>query len=799
MSGFTSDLRVVLRMLSRTPGFAAGAIGTLGLGMATTIAALLLAKAYLFTALPYPAADRLYDVRYATPGQRSPADMETLDWTSLSDVAEQQIAWDLDAFYLIGGEQAEMIPGAWVTPGFVEGLGIQPAIGRGLDASAFAPGAGNSALISHRLWTTRFGGDPGILGRTFSAYVSDRPQEAETFTIIGVLPARFWHVNVYTDVIVPLRAPTYPYMVRVREGVTADQLGSRIGALVRSGAHRVPDRWAPQVTPSHSLYVQSVRPILRAASIAAVLVLLVACANVAGLLVVRATRRQREIALRAALGAGHGRIARLLLTEALVLGTCATVLAMWTAHLLLGSLAPAIQQQLGRRVPGGLEAFALDGWSMAAAVLTGLTTVVICTLVPLAAVARPALAGTLQSSGRSATEGRSGRRLRASLITLEIAVSLALLGGSALMLRTVAGLAAVDLGFNADRVLLASITLRQNRYPDAAARHAMFERMASRLGALPGARSVGLTTAWPMQPPRSFAVSADGSRDGGGLAGLHFVNDAYFDSLRIPIAAGRAFTSRDRAGSALVALVSESLARRLWPSGDAVSRTVIVDENRGEDAALPVARTVVGVVRDVRQGPQDTDFADIYVPTLQSAGRFAFVLLRTDGDPSASATALRAAVHDIDPEVVVQNARPLQIAIDESAARPRAVAWVLSSFAAMATVLALVGVFGVVSHTVRQREREIAIRIALGADPARLTRLFVRQGVNVLVLGVTIGVVGALGAGRLIESQLFGVTASDPIALAGAAAAFTAVGMAAIWWPSRRAAATDPAIALRAE
>jgi putative ABC transport system permease protein len=413
-------------------------------------------------------------------------------------------------------------------------------------------------------------------------------------------------------------------------------------------------------------------------------------------------------------------------------------------------------------------------------------------------VARPALAGTLQGSGRSATEGRSGRRLRASLITLEIALSLALLGGSALMLRTVAGLAAVDLGIDADRVLLASITLRQNRYPDVPLRHAMFERMVSRLGALPGARSVGLTTAWPMQSPRAVAVSAEG-RQVGGTAGLHFVNDAYFDALQIPIAAGRGFTSRDRTGSTPVALVSEALARRLWPSADAVSSTVIVDENRGENAPLPVARTVVGVVRDVRQGPQDVDLADVYVPLLQSPGRFAYVLLRTDGDPGASVTALRAAVHELDPEVVVQNGRPLQVVIDESAARPRAVAWLLSSFAVMATVLALVGVFGVVSHAVRQREREIAIRIALGADPARLTRLFVRQGVNVLALGVTIGLAGALGAGRLIESQLFGVTASDPIALAGAAAAFAAVGLAAIWWPSRRAAATDPAIALRAE
>jgi putative ABC transport system permease protein len=402
----------------------------------------------------------------------------------------------------------------------------------------------------------------------------------------------------------------------------------------------------------------------------------------------------------------------------------------------------------------------------------------------------------LQRSSRSATERRSSR-LRASLITVEIAVSLALLGGSALMLRTVAGLAAVDLGFDASRVLLASITLRQNRYPDAASRHAMFERLGSRLDALPGAQAVGLTTAWPMQPPRAVPVSIAGSPDGG-TAGLHFIDDGYLEALQIPLAAGRAFTSRDRTGSAPVALVSESLARRLWPSGAVLSRSLTVEEGDG-DAPGRVERAVVGVVRDVRQGPQDQDPADVYVPMLQSPGRFSFVLLRTSGDPAGSVTAFRAAVREVDPEIAIQNARPLQVVVDESVARPRAIAWLLSSFALMATVLALIGVFGVVSHTVRQREREIAIRIAVGADPARLTRLFVRQGLMVLGAGLIIGLAGAVATGRLIESQLFGVSASDPVALVGAAAAFAAVGMAAIWWPSRRAAATDPAIALRAE
>ena len=800
MTTFVHDVRVAARSMVGARGFAVTAVLTLALGMALCIVAVAVMKAYLFQELPYPAAGRLYSVSYGVPGQPQPREMEGLDWASLGDVIEHPVAWDLDMFYLLGGEYTESIPGAWVTEGFVHGLGIQPSLGRGFDREAFATGSPNVVLISHRLWTNRFAARPDVIGQTFTAYVSDRPQEAERFTIIGVMPAGFWHINTYTDILAPLRAPSYPYMVRLRDGVTTEVAAARVASLVRAGARDVPANWSPTLVSTHEQYVARTVPMLWTVSAAAALVLLAACANVAALLLVRAVRRQKEVAVRVALGAGRGAIARMLLAEALVLGVAATSLALLTSGLILGSLAPAIQQQLGRTAPGGAAAFAIDGRTLAFAIGLGLLTAVICTLAPLVTSTRPGLLHGMQSGGRAVTEGPRSRRIRGTLIAVEIAVSLTLLVGSTLMLRTVVALLRTDLGFSAERVLMASITLRQNRYPDAATRLAAFARMEAQVGAVPGVEAVGLTTAWPVQQPRILTVETAGAAGRtSAQSGLHRVNDGYFATLRLGLASGRFVRSDDRAGTEPVVVVSETLARRLWPAGDAVGRRLVVPEEQERGQPVPLERTVVGVVRDVRQGPSDVELADAYVPLAQSPGRFTFVLTRTAGDPLNWLTPFRSAFRDIDPEMSVQTARPLQQVVDELVVRPRFLASLLGAFAVIAALLALVGVYSVIAYAVRQREREIAVRMALGADPSRLTRLFVRQGSLILLAGLTMGVVGALAAGRVIETQLYGVTPRDPVAIAVAVAAFGCAGVFAIWWPSRRAASTDPAIALRSE
>jgi predicted permease len=490
----------------------------------------------------------------------------------------------------------------------------------------------------------------------------------------------------------------------------------------------------------------------------------------------------------------------MLLAEGLIFGTGGTALALLATRLALGWLAPLVQLQLGRRAPGGPAAFTVDAATMAFAAGLGLATALLCTLVPLLTARRPGLQAALQSDGRTATEGRRSRRLRSALIAFEIAASLALLTGTSLMLRSVVGMLQVDLGFDARRVILASVTLRQSRYPDGTARLAVFDRIQSRLSGIAGAESVGLTTAWPVQQPRLQPIAATTPPDtAAARAAVHAVGGAYFPTLGIPLAAGRLFDRTDARGSEPVALVSESLARRLWPAGQAVGSRLTVPLEQEQGDPVPVSHRVVGIVRDVRQGPEDSDPADVYVPLAQTPGRFAFVLMRTSGHPSGWLAPLRAAFHDVDPEIPVARAALLQDRVDDLVAGHSFLASLFAAFAVFAALLALVGVYGVIAYAVQQRTREIAVRMALGADPARLTRLFVRQGAAILAGGLALGVLGALAAGRLIESQLYGVTPRDPVALGAAVVAFAAAGLLAIWWPSRRAAATDPAIALRAE
>ena len=634
MTTLLTDLRLACRSLSKTRGFAVSAIGSLALGMTLCTTAAAVMKAYLLEQLPYPASERLYSIRYAAPGQPGPAEMERLDWSSLSDVIEHPVAWDLDMFYLLGGDHAEAVPGAWVTDGFMQALGIRPALGHSFAPDAFTAGGPNVALISHRFWTTRFGGDPAVIGRTVTAYVSDRPQEAERFTVIGVLPANFWHINPYTDILAPLRAPSYPYLARLRPGVTPERAVERIGTLVRGGARNVPPNWTPTVVATHAEYVQRTSPMLWTAGGAAAMVLLVGCANVAALLLVRAVRRQKEVAVRVALGAGTASIARMLLAEALVLTLSATAVAVVASELLLRCWPPRSSSSSAERHPAAsAHSPSTSGRLLAAAAIAG-ATALICTLAPLATSLRPGLQQAMQGGSRATTEGPRSRRLRSALVAVEIAVSLTLLVGSSLMLRTVVALLHTDLGFSAERVLVASITLRQNRYPEAASRLAAFERIESSVGALPGVEAVGLTTAWPVQQPGLQAVETAGAstlaqRENRGASGERRVLPA----IGIPLVAGRAFTPGDRMGSEDVVVVSESLARRLWPAGDAVGRRMLVpqEDERGEPRRIQ--RTVIGIVGDVHQGPADEELADAYVPIAQVPGRFTFVLTRTAGIP----------------------------------------------------------------------------------------------------------------------------------------------------------------------
>jgi putative ABC transport system permease protein len=778
MTGFFSDYRVAARTLLRDRGFTFVVVCTLmlGIGLSTTVIVIL--NAYFLRDLPYPAADRLYSVRFDA-NQREPDGMERLDWPSLSDVIEQPIAWDLDMFYVTGGDHPEAAPGAWITPGFLSGLGIRAELGRVFDATEFQPGNPQVALISDSFWRQRFGGDPSILGRAFRAYVSDRPNEAEVFRIVGVLPANFWHVNPYTQIFAPLRAATYPYMVRLRAGVPAADAERRISEFVHATVH---------LRSVHQEYVRSVTPILTSVATATGIVLLIACANAAFLILIRANRQQKDVAIRVALGAGRGRVTRMLVAESCLLCAASTLLGLISAAAILTAFAPLVQQHLGRQAPGGNSALSID---MSVLVIVGMLSVAaagLLTLAPVIALGRRDLSGMMRRASRGGIDTAGGRRVRSGLIVLEIAGSLALLVGCALMVRTLVSEAGVDLGIRYDRVIGAGIALREQSYPDSPRRQVFYDELLQRLDRTAGIESAGLTD-WPAlaAPPKQPVEGTTSSIIG--------VSPDYFRTLGVPLKWGRLFTNSDRLDSEPVAVVSQTLAARLWPDRAAVGNPVRIMNDHGTS----LIRTVVGVVGDVRQLPTDDDTADLYIPFLQSPSRFAMIYLRTTMPPASWEFELRQTLREIDPEVTLNTPTAVDEMASDQLDRPRFLASLMTAFAVLAMMLALIGLYGALAYSVRQREHEIAVRMAIGADRADVMRLFMREGAILISAGIAIGVFGAGAVGRMLATQLYSVAPVDLWTTAGVSCIIAAVCTAATWWPSRRAASTDPLIALREE
>lgn len=810
ISGLLLDVRDAVRALRQAPWFTGIAIATLGAGLALCIVLLTLANAWLLAPLPYPEAGRLYTVQYGAPGSDHPEGMEGLPWTALAGVVEETVAWDLDVFTIRGAPGPESAPGAWVTPGFIAALGVTPALGPGFSAADFQPGRPSAALISHDLWVRRFHSDPQIVGRQFEAYVSDRPEEAETFTIAGVLPRDLWHVNTYTDVMAPLRATAYPYQVRLRRGVSPTLAAERITALVRTGGASVPAGWRVALISTQQSYTARIRPMFRAVGVASALVLLMACANVAVLQLLRSHKRQRELAIRLALGSSRVRVARLVIAEALIVGGAATLLALASSAGTTTRLAPLVERQLGRTIPGGVDAVGLDGRVIAGVIVFAVVTVTLCALAPLVASRRAEAAAVLGASGRTSTDAAGPRRARQVLIAFEVATSIALLSGSILMAQSVRRMLQVDVGFRAESVQTAGIGLRLRTYPDQASRARFYDRLLRLLDDMPGVASAALVDWWPLQARRPQRVerprpgggqaSDAGETTRGAMAGTVGVTPGYFDTLQIPLLEGRGFTTSDRLGAEQVAILSRSLATRLFPGASAVGQRVRLAAESGPpdgaDSRQPADLVVVGVVGDVRQGVADTDVADLYRPLLQQPGRFTFVHARVrDAGPWGAAMA--RAVTTIDPDLPLGAVRPLQGALERERARPGFLASLLGVFALPAALLALLGLHAAMAYSVRQREREIAIRMALGAERGAVTRAFVAQGAWTLAAGVAMGVPAAVLMGRLLQSELFGVQAAEPWLLAITSLGLVGCGLLAIWRPARRAARTDPALALK--
>ena len=797
LEGLLADLRYASKALLRTRGFLLVALTTLGAGIALAATVTVLVNAYLVRGLPYPDSERLHWVRYGQPTGPFAEGLETLEWHALDDIIEHPISWDLDLFNLRGAPYPEAAQGTWVTRGYMAAFDVQPAIGRAFDASDFAAAGPPVALISHRLWQTRFGGDPNVVGRTFDTFNNDRPDEPQTFTVVGVLPERLWHLNVFTEILAPLRAPSFPYMASLRPGVTPDTAAARIEALARGGGARLPEGWSVRVVSAHDQYVAETRPLLISLGAATALVLLIACANVAVLFTVRATHRRREIAVRKALGASGGQITRTLVSEAVIVGVAATAIGLGLAQAVITAAAPFVQRSLGR-TPGGIDTLRIDGVTMAAALIAGLLVTIICGSAQLWAARIRSVTGALGGTQRGATAGPQQRRAQSALISIEIAACLALLAGAALMVQSALGIVNVDMGLRADGVLQGRISLSRATYPTPVSRAALYDRVSSALARLDGVERMAFASAWPLQAPPQRQVGRDAPQGDLPLrAGVLAVSPSFFETLEISIADGRVFTASDRIGSEPVAVVSRALAAQLWPDRRAIGERLSIAPPQGVEDRTPTSYLVIGVAGDVRHVHTDNELADAYLAILQTPSPSPFMYVRTPRVTPQLERDIRDALTRVDPDMALATPRPLADILEQQRAGTRFLTTLLMIFAGFAAVLALVGVYGVIAYTVRQREREIAVRLAVGADRAMITRLFLRQGAVVLAIGSAMGVTAALLLGRLLESQLFGVQPADPAALAAVTIGFALCGLAAIGWPARAAASTDPALALK--
>ncbi|MBI4626656.1 MAG: ABC transporter permease, partial [Verrucomicrobia bacterium] len=757
-------------------------------------------NAYLLHSLPYPSAHRLHHVMYAPPGPAEPRGMTALDWQSLSDVVEDVIATSGETFYLTDAGYTQTARGVRVSPGFLRGLGVRAVIGRGFSDEEFHAGAEPVALIGHALWRDRFGSDPDIVGRQFRANAEQQGGSATAFRIVGVLAPGFWfgrdsHATV--DLLVPLRSPVRTYMVGLREDVPAAAAERRITEAAKQVGSDFPPNWTGVHLESvHARYVAAIRPVLAGITIAAVLVVALVCANVAVLLVLRTMRRQKEMAVRIALGAERRHLVRMLAAETGLICAAALMAGLALTAATLRLLAPLIQTQLGRPAPSGASAIALD--STVLLIVGGLGAVITLALAftPLLAPWQRRLADMLRREGMSGTDGPFMRRLRTGLIAFEVAGSLVLLIGCGLMLRSVVNLVRTDLGYDPEHLVRVRIVLPGRTYPDPATLQGFYSRLIEQLAPqLNVPMSLGSSFP-PFYENHKQPLEADGIGTTGLSAGVLHVGAGHFGVLRIEVKHGRGFTNADRPGSEPVAVISETLARRLWPAGNALGQRIRTGERMIPDSPVGAWRTVVGVVRDVRQTYSDEDLKDVYLPFLQAPGRFASLQLRTDRSAAFWLASVRTTVAELDPFVLVADAQTLA-SENRQLAGAQFLAAMLAGFAAFTALLAVIGIYGTTAYAVQQREREVAIRMALGATGSAVVRLFLKDGVRVLGLGLALGLAGSFGAMRILANQIHGVDPLDGLTVGATCVLLSAAALLATWWPARRAATRDPMAVLK--
>ena len=804
MERLFQDLRYAARMLIKNPGFSAIAILALALGVGANTAIFTVVNSVLIRPLPFSEPDRLV-MTYATDptiGQeRIPFSVaDFLDWRAQNHIFEKLAAFSDNRFTYTGGESPEQFPGAWVTADFFEVLGQQPEMGRTFLPDEDRPGRAPVVLVSHSFWQRKLGADPNVLGRQITL-------NNNSFSVVGVMPPGFtfperdidlWAVERLDPP--SRRGPYYMWGIgRLAPGATLAQARAEMDTIARRIQQETRSTKNDVTFTAIGLterVVGNVRPALLVLMAAVIFVLLIASANVANLLLARATAREKEIAIRRALGASRARLIRQLLTESVLLAAVGGAVGLLLAQWGVGALLALSPDDIPR-----ISEVKIDGRVLGFTFLISMLSGIVFGLAPALHSSKINLNESLKEGGRSAMEGFRQRRLRNLLVVAEIALSLVLLVSAGLMIKSFLKLQNVNPGFNAANILTMQLSLPRTKYTNPAQTAAFYKELLNKVEALPGAKSAAISISLPpngLEVSDNFSIEEHPTPAGESdpIAPVVFVSPKYFTTLGVPLLRGRYFTENDRDEAPPVVIINEAMARQYFGAEDPIGKRF----KQGTLAGGNPWMEIVGVVGNVKYtGLEAKEEPAFYLPHQQNPIRFMYLIVRGDSDPTALLPSIRSEVWSLDKDLPVARVRTMEQLLSESVAQPRFRTLLLAVFAGVALLLAAVGIYGVMSYSVTQRTHEMGIRMALGANPGDIVKMVVGQGLKLALVGAGAGLAGAYGATRLLESLLFDVSATDTMTFAVIPALLTGITLLASYIPARRATRIDPMVALRYE